>query len=91
MPPRQLALFAHPRQARRRRRESRQLWAAVQVVRARGWRVWARGYSHAVNGRQLTSAQLVRLARSLCVPSPPAPNGASAGAPTPAARRKERT
>lgn len=60
----QLALDIETPQWRPRRRESPKLYAAILAFRARGWSVRRCGAQHLVAGRQVTTRELMRLAKA---------------------------
>ena len=61
----QLNLFQVPPQTRRKSPEAPDLYAAVVALRRNGLTVYAAGDSHKVDGRLLSSRDLIRLAGRL--------------------------
>ena len=61
----QLALFEPPAQRRRAGREEDRIFDAVRRLRKAGSAVYAAGRDHQVDGRLLTTPQLLAIAASL--------------------------
>jgi len=61
----QLILFEPPRQRRRSRAEEQAVFAAVLRLRKFGRQVYAAGHAHQVDGRLLSTAQLLEAAAAL--------------------------
>jgi hypothetical protein len=62
MKEKQLALFEDPPQRRRRRKIDPSVVEAIGVLRRRGCQVYAAGRDHQVDGKLLSTAQLLALA-----------------------------
>ncbi len=58
----QMGLFEAPPQRRRAARESKMVLDAVATLRKLGHRVYAAGHQHQVDGKLLSTAQLLDLA-----------------------------
>lgn len=65
----QLLLFEPPRQRRRSKPEGQAIVDAVHKLRALGRQVYAAGHAHQVDGKLLSTAQLLALAAALPEPS----------------------
>lgn len=60
---RQLSL-AMPAQRRRARQMADSVYQAICILRYRGYRVWAARRDHQVDGRRLSTAQLLAMAKA---------------------------
>ncbi|MTJ80595.1 MAG: hypothetical protein F8N37_06200 [Telmatospirillum sp.] len=66
----QLALFETPRQRHRRSRaEEQTVFEAVRLLRRLGHQVYAAGRAHQVDGKLLSTDQLLNLAQALALAS----------------------